>query len=425
MKVLWLSNIDLCDSNPSASGTWIYSMYNALKKYTKIEVCANITFTENKKPFNMIEGNRNNYYIPNIYVKKDGRPKNDAIKYIQNIISIEKPDLIHIWGTEKGWGLMINDKMKQTIPCLLEIQGLVFFVAEECFYGGINDKEIRKMRGLIEYIYPNNRIERIKKRFQQWGETEKKIIQSYDYVNTQSEWVRDLIYWVAPKVRMLNTDIILRDSFINAPLWSIKHQKGSFPILLTTTSASLYKGLHITLRSFVLVKKYFPLAQLHIAGIGLHKSSWKDTGYIQYLRKICVELGIEDNVMFLGRLDEKKLLSEMYNADVFVISTFVESYCLALAEALCLGMPCVAPFTSAISELIVMGKNGDLYPMGDYYVCARKIVELIKDNDRSVIMGNMAALIQRKKSDPCELAIRQAKTYRRIYDDVHNKNSRI
>ena len=419
MRILWLSNVDLCNSNPSASGTWILSMYNALKEFTTIDICGSITFTNKSEPFMKTKDNSNHYYLPIKHLKHDGTPRIAAMAFVSEVIKKEKPDLIHIWGSEKGWGLMINEHDRSTTPCLLEIQGLSFFVAEERFYGGINEKEVLKMRGLVEILYPNLRIDRTKKRFQRWGEKEIPMIRSYEFINTQSEWVRQLICWIAPKVYTFNTGIILRDSFFSSPLWSSRHIKGSDPIIFTTTSSLPYKGLHVTLRAFSLVAKEYPSAKLRIAGVGLHNSSWKDSGYIRYLRRLCSELGVDKKVVFLGKKDEIGLQSEMYNADVFLISSYVESYCLALAEALCLGMPCIAPYTSALPELIISGENGELYPPGDYYVCAHKVVELIKDNERARKMGNRAASIQRMKSDPNGLASNQAGIYQEIVSSFH------
>ena len=425
MRVLWLSNIDLCIANPSASGTWIFSMFKALTGYSDIIVSANITFTQKKEAFVMSVDNRNYYYLPYSYLNKDGTPQNKAIDYITEVIYTENPDLIHIWGTEKGWGMMINDAIKSKIPCLLEMQGLAFFVAEQRFYGGLNEKQIRRMSGLVELIHPQMKIESMRRALQSWGKKEIPMIQSYKHVNTQSEWVRNLLYWIAPKVNTYKTGIILRDSFLFSPLWSAKHKRGDNPILFTTSSPLPYKGLHTTLHSFSLIKKEYPLARLRIAGIGLHKSSWKDIGYIQYLRELTQKLGIENNVDFLGRLDENGLLSEMYNADLFLTSTYVESYCLAVAEALCIGMPCIAPFTSALVDLITSEYNGILYPLGDYYICAYKAIELLQNEQRSIAIGDRAAALQRDKSNPERIALNQERIYYEVAKSSNEKTRQV
>ena len=400
-------------------------MNNALRSYTDVEVCANITYTAQGIPHMKTDGVRNDYYIPNSYLKRNGTPKEEAINYVSEIIQRERPDLIHIWGTEKGWGLMISNHYKESIPCLLEIQGLSFFVAEERFYGGISNHVIRKMRGLVEFIYPQSRLEAVKKKMQQWGEIEIPMIQSYRFVNTQSEWVRQLIYWISKDVMTYKTGIILRDSFMKSPLWSSVHKRAKTPVLFTTTSPIPYKGLHTTLKAFSLVLKEFPTACLRVAGVGVHNVLWKDNGYIKYLRKECVRLNIENNVHFLGKLDEKRLMTEMYNADVFVISSYVESYCLALAEALSLGMPCVAPFTSAITELIDNEVNGLLYPQSDYYVYAYKIITLLRDENKTEVLGNKASVIQRKKSDSYILSNNQVRIYNDILCKFHEKKNTV
>lgn len=420
MKVLWLSNIDLRNKRLTASGTWMSSMYLALKRHTSVKVCANITTYKGYDPEFATVGDINHYYLPNNYMNSENAPESKAKDFIKKVILKEKPDLIHIWGTEKCWGLTLDEDILKTIPVLLEIQGLMFFLGGAPFYGGLSDNEVRKMRGLVELRYPQAKLENQKKRFVQCGEREKLILQRYQHINTQSEWVRDILLWYAPNATTYKTDIILRDSFLRSELWTSVHKRGNAPILFTTTSRAPYKGLHFTLKAFALVLQKYPNAKLRVAGLGFHPVKWKNSGYLRYLMDLMKELKIENNVDMLDSLDESALLEEMYHADVYVTSTYVESYCLALAEPLAVGMPCVAPYTSALPDLITSGENGILYPPTDYHACASEIIKILRDEERGVELGREAASRQRGRSEAKRVAQNQEKIYNEVIEAYGN-----
>jgi glycosyltransferase involved in cell wall biosynthesis len=76
------------------------------------------------------------------------------------------------------------------------------------------------------------------------------------------------------------------------------------------------------------------------------------------LRKKALELGIKNNVMFLGwRGDIAKIIS-VY--DVFVLPSLNEGMGRALVEAMALGKPIVASDVGGIPDLVKHGKNGFL-----------------------------------------------------------------
>lgn len=410
LRVLWLSNVDLRNTNPNSSGTWITSMYSSLMQFTKISVCANISLGSVKAVEKHLVEGANHFLIPRSYIKRDGTPSKVMYTIIREIINEENPDIIHVWGTEMCWGSIITELEINHIPKLLEIQGLIYYV-EKSYYGGLCESQIKRMRGLIEYIWPNSKLENKKKAFSKLSGRELAIIQSFDYINVQSNWVRNYLETVAPSKKLFSTDIILRKSFLEGALWSSIHKATDTPILFSTASAIPYKGIHDTIFAFSLIKKRFPMAQLRIAGVSINNRNWKNNGYIQYVVRLCKDLYLSDSITFVGYLNEKQLVEEMYLADVFLISSYVESYCLALAEALSIGLPCVAPYNSALVELIHPGLNGELYPTGDYYMCSKKITSLLEDKEKAISYGNKAATIQRKRSNPMVVAKNQEEIY--------------
>ena len=126
---------------------------------------------------------------------------------------------------------------------------------------------------------------------------------------------------------------------------------------------------------------------------------------------------MEDSVNFLGALQAKDLLKEFYNADLCVNSSFVETYCLALAEALSLGVPCVAAYTSALPELMEHGKSGLFYPMGDYYICAERMLQYIENPNLCKQVSITASQNLRQKSNEVSIVNQQINIYKSVLSD--------
>jgi glycosyltransferase involved in cell wall biosynthesis len=87
------------------------------------------------------------------------------------------------------------------------------------------------------------------------------------------------------------------------------------------------------------------------------------------------DLEIERQVIFTGLLSREKVLWEMKNCDVFVLSSTFETFGVVLIEALACGKPVIAT-KSGGPEDIVNPKNGYLVPIKDVSALA-KIMENI------------------------------------------------
>lgn len=416
LKVLWLSNVDLLDEKPNKSGTWIHSMFKMLKKNKDgIEVCANITFTSQKKYLKKKVENVSHYYVPEKKTKSDGYPSQEIIDYVVAAIKNENPTILHIWGMETCWGLITRDQRLKDYVKLLEIQGIKSICSYDySFFGGLSCSEIRKMRTIAQWLLPIYRMEAFQKKFARWELAEQEILQGVNHINTQSEWVRSVMSSLNKNLTIHNTGIILRDSFIKEKPWNEVHKENEDPVIFTTTSPEPRKGFHVTFDAFKLVKNIYPNAKLYVAGMSKWKPNLFRGGYNKYIYNRIKDLNIEDSVMFLGNLGEAELLENMYLADVFVISSFIETYCLALAEALAVGVPIVSSYSSALPELVRHGETGFLVPMGDKYDCAAKIELLLSDNNLKYKFSHAASSSYRIEKDAKEIVTGQISTYKEI-----------
>lgn len=87
------------------------------------------------------------------------------------------------------------------------------------------------------------------------------------------------------------------------------------------------KGVDILIKSvYRLIREYDKNIILYIAGQG---------PLSKYLKKLCVELGIEKNVIFLGQLPPRILKSYLCSVDAAVYPSMHEAFSLAVLEAFC------------------------------------------------------------------------------------------
>ena len=98
MKVLWFSNAVFNGNTPKATGTWLYSMANALID-RGVELY-NITQKKDVVEIQFNEIDDIKQWILPEYKLYNGLPRLKYIKQIQTLVDNIKPDIIHIWGVE-------------------------------------------------------------------------------------------------------------------------------------------------------------------------------------------------------------------------------------------------------------------------------------------------------------------------------------
>lgn len=149
----------------------------------------------------------------------------------------------------------------------------------------------------------------------------------------------------------------------------VSHQQPGKRLLYVGRIAAA-KGLPILLESLVILKKQHPEILLTVVGDG---SDRKD------LEAMTVDLGLNQNVDFVGYKSQTEVREYFQKTDVFVMSSFAEGIPVVLMEAMAAGVPVVATQIAGISELVEDNINGYLVPPGDSHLLTIRIEELLKD----------------------------------------------
>jgi L-malate glycosyltransferase len=118
-----------------------------------------------------------------------------------------------------------------------------------------------------------------------------------------------------------------------------------------------------------------PEATLHIVGKPAIAS------YDDALHRFVAELGLAEAVTFAGHASDASVAAAYAQADVLVVTSAHEGFCVPVTEAMAVGLPVVAYAQGALPE--VLGDAGVLVDSVDPYRLAATIAALLSDPARA------------------------------------------
>jgi L-malate glycosyltransferase len=122
-----------------------------------------------------------------------------------------------------------------------------------------------------------------------------------------------------------------------------------------------------------------PRATLHIVG------KPANTSYVAALQRLVAELGLADVVTFAGHASDARVAAAYAAADVLVVTSEHEGFCVPLVEAMSVGLPVVAFDQGAVPE--VLGDAGVLVSDKNPYALAAAIGALLADAPRRAALA--------------------------------------
>ena len=128
--------------------------------------------------------------------------------------------------------------------------------------------------------------------------------------------------------------------------------------------------------------------------------------------------GLGDSFRFLSAEEigpRQQLLSTLATADIFVLASTNEGLPIALAEAMALGLPCIASRVGAIPEAIDHDVSGLLIEPGDADALANALRTLIHDEESRTMFGTAARAIAFEKFDQKKTAEETVEIYNKLW----------
>jgi len=137
-------------------------------------------------------------------------------------------------------------------------------------------------------------------------------------------------------------------------------------LLVHTSNFRKVKRIEDVIGMFSLVRKQIA-AKLLLVGDGPERPK---------MESLCRELGLCDDIRFLGKLDAVEELLSV--CDLFVMPSEKESFGLAALEAMACEVPVISSNTGGLPELIIQGECGFMSNVGDIEDMARNAMFILK-----------------------------------------------
>jgi glycosyltransferase involved in cell wall biosynthesis len=168
----------------------------------------------------------------------------------------------------------------------------------------------------------------------------------------------------------------------------IETNKKSEEIILEVTGMNLImamgrlskeKRFDLLIRAYSQVAEKYPDWGLMILGEGPERRG------LEALRD---ELGLDNKVLLPGTVRHPHAM--LKKGEIFVSSSDVEGFPMALCEAMACGLPVISTeYHSGVRDIIEDGQNGILVPAGDPAALVAAMMRLIKDpNERELLAEN-------------------------------------
>lgn len=240
----------------------------------------------------------------------------------RKIINEIQPHILHVHGTEGGY---FTPTTKTNIPCIISIQGIINeFV-----------KVVPDISSYLQIPFENHAIMKGK------------------YFGCRT--IFDSNY-----VKKKNSNAIIFDlpEAMNEVFFQRQWKAHEGLTLIFVGSVNKRKGIVDLIHAVGKLKNSFSSIKLKIIGSGTKI-------YIRYLNKIIVNYNLNSNILWLGSKSPKEVAAELITSNIFVLPTLMDNSPNSLAEAMAIGMPCIATKVGGIPSMIEDRHDGMLFEKHD------------------------------------------------------------
>lgn len=172
----------------------------------------------------------------------------------------------------------------------------------------------------------------------------KYVLKKFDRIIAVSRSDEKLFSAIAPNIELIPNGIEIRDFKIE--------RKAENNTLLYVGRISKNKRIDNLIETIAVLKDKIPDVKLYVIG-----EDWE--GILEDLKNLTKERNVEDNVIFVGRIDKREEITEYYSrAKFFVSASEYEGFGISVLEAMAAGCIAVVNDIQAFRELVRDGENG-------------------------------------------------------------------
>ena len=206
-----------------------------------------------------------------------------------------------------------------------------------------------------------------------------------DYIRIVSPF----LFQPLEKLNINREKIFLISPRCDSKLFSKQNVKADKPMIFNENQCNLLfvgnllkaKGVDILLEAFALIEKENSSIGLVFVGDGEEK---------ERLITRSKELGINEKVIFLGRVEYDAMPTLLYYADILILPSIEEGVGRVLLEAMSMCLPIIASNVGGIPLVIDNRKDGLLFEVGDVETLKGHVLYLLENQSFSDKMSQAA-----------------------------------
>ena len=348
-------------------GIWITNAINEIKNYTQIElhiIC----------PIRDLRDKRQDFEIDGVYYHFF-RDENSALwrkairycftryssqfrknrKYINNIITELKPDLVHIIGAENPYYSLSLLDISNSIPTLLQLQALLASIVDKTT--GARKKD---------FLY-KAKYERI-------------LVERADYVGTVT---LPFVNFIRREIK--ESAIILNTTLAMAQTINLTSDEKIFDFVHYAATLGQSKATDVAIEAFAIAHKKYPNIKLDIIG-----NMAKD--FQVEIEARIKELDIQSAVFFEGLLPtHEDVIKQIRKSNYALLPLKVSIVPNTVHEAIANGLPVVTTETPGTPEINSKKECVLISSPDDAEDIARNMIKLIEDKELGEILRKNAA----------------------------------
>ena len=157
---------------------------------------------------------------------------------------------------------------------------------------------------------------------------------------------------------------------LNSPVPQLRDNSSTILVVTRLSAGERQKHVDWVIRGFAKVLSSFPDARLEIVGSGVLKDEYV---------ALALSLGIDDRVMFLGRISDLELASAYDRARLFALPSTKEGFGIVYLEAWRAGLPVLCSDHGAPAEIVEDGVDGWHVDASDENAIAKAMLEALTD----------------------------------------------
>lgn len=313
---------------------WLYTLHNILKKTDQYdihwlvfnkEIKARDIVSIDNQTFHLFPEGKATLGIITAYVKY----RFIISKYLKKL----NPDLLHVWGTERFYGLAAKDFKGKT---LLSVQGILTAYSKRAKLSWFER---------LQSIY------------------EPCVCKKVNYISTESVWAKDRILEIAPLANVTLWEYAPQDVF-----FSIKRNLTDTPTCLLAGTNTPVKDINTAIKAFSSPK--LSHVKLYLAGVK------KDQG-----------LDLPPNVIPLGLLSRDEIAVKIGETWCLIHPSLADSSPNIVKEARVAGVPAIVTEDCGGKQYIENGKSGFIIQPKDVNALIASVVQITQSKEISIKMG--------------------------------------